>query len=607
MPRLWRKSKPKDSVESTAALADPQPPQESPPASQPPSSATHHLWGQEFGVVQNGLAEDQVVEYVERLTADYRTRLQELEDTVSWDTFSRRVLAEAEQEAVRIKARATQEAEVEAARLVSEAKRQSRELVDNASTQADEMTEKSVQDILTTAQRKAQLTESRARQLSQLMLIRAREEAQGAVTEEVHGTYHKLLSSLEDMLSAARAIESDWKFKTVELWGGASLALEGEEPVGLLQTPQPMELSPETPVVTQEPEPATPVVAEQAAAPTTEAVAPAPVQESAEVGPSAQPDDLLEASSPTSESPLEAVSTAAPQEQPEVEASPEARDTPSNSAEEPPTASEEPVFTPSTPASPLQDDDMEETPGRPSAWVGQPSQESREPTEPLLESQEDTDQWRSTISSPAATLPAEGDLDDGDRGAVAFLEQGAPAPAEAASDLEEAIAPKSEEDSAVTEDVTKIASLAQDWQQAREEGSSEDGGQHQDWYAGEVELVLSPPVDFAQVSKLYGHLQNLPEVRVLHTAGSWDEGTVVTVSLDRPGPLLSQLAAIPFLNVTREATQESGGFLKSAIGTLGERSKRRQRIAISFIDAPEDANVAEEPVVYETPEESEEE
>ena len=277
MPRLWRKSKPNDSVEATTAPADPQPSQESPPADQQPHSVARQLWGQEFGVVQNGLAEDQVVQYVERLTADYRTRLQELEDTVSWDTFSRRVLAEAEQEAARIKARATQEAEVEAARLISEAKRQSRQLVDTASTQAEEMTEKSVQDILTTAQRKAQLTESRARQLSQLMLIRAREEAQGAVTEEVHGTYHKLLSSLEDMLSAARAIEGDWKSKTLDLWGGASLALEGEETAGLLQSPQLRELSPESPVVSPELELTTPVVAEQTAAPVTEAVSPAPV------------------------------------------------------------------------------------------------------------------------------------------------------------------------------------------------------------------------------------------------------------------------------------------------------------------------------------------
>ena len=291
--------------------------------------------------------------------------------------------------------------------------------------------------------------------------------------------------------------------------------------------------------------------------------------------------------------------------QPEVEASPEEGDRPNNSVEEPPTAREE---TSSPPLSSLQDEDLEETPGRPSAWVGQPSQESREPTESLLESQEVPEQWRSTLSSPTATLPEEVGLDDKDQGAVAFLEQGAPTPMEIASDLEEAIATKGREDSVDTEDVTKIASLAQEWQQARgEEDPGEDRVQGQDWYAGEVELVLSPPVDFAQVSKLYGHLQNLPEVRVLHTAGSWDEGTVVTVSLDRPGPLLSQLAAMPFLKVTRESTPEGGGFLKSAIGTLGERSKRRQRIEISFIDAPEDANGVEQPSVSETPEESEEE
>ena len=269
MQRFWSRGKRKDLVEPVATPVGSVSSDESPPVEARPCTGKRQLWGQDFSLVSNGLAEDQVAAYVETLTAGYRARLQELEDTASWDTFSRRVLAEAEQEAVRIKERARQEAEVEAARIVSDAKRQSRETVDSASSRAEEMTEKSVQDILTTAQKKAQLTENRARQLSQLMLIRAREEAQSNVSEAVHGSCHRLLSVMEDVLSAARSVESDWKAKTLELWGGASLVLEGDEPVGLLQTPQARELSPEAPSVRREAEPEPTPTAAQAVEPDT--------------------------------------------------------------------------------------------------------------------------------------------------------------------------------------------------------------------------------------------------------------------------------------------------------------------------------------------------
>ena len=191
MPRLWPRKKPRSSVEAQPEPVESPVSQESPPAEQASSSNVRLLWGQGFQTTPNGLAEDQVVNFVEKLIAEYRVRLQEQEDTASWDTFSKRVLAEAEEEAVRIRAKARQEAEGEAARTTAESKRQARELVDCANARAEELTEKAVQEILTTAQKKAQLTESRARQLSQLMLIRSREEAQDNVTEEVHGVYHK--------------------------------------------------------------------------------------------------------------------------------------------------------------------------------------------------------------------------------------------------------------------------------------------------------------------------------------------------------------------------------------------------------------------------------
>ncbi|MCH7979855.1 MAG: hypothetical protein IID59_00005, partial [Proteobacteria bacterium] len=189
--------------------------------------AVRQLWGRQFAVVAEGLAPDQVASFVEELKTEYEARLQEKEESTSWDSFSRQVLAEAEREAARFKLKAKQDAEVEATRMISEAKRNAQEVTDQATRRAQEITEKSVRDILAAANKKAQITESRARQLSQLMLIRAREDIQDHITGEVQTAYHKLNSLLDDMIGAARGIEAQWTEKTLELWG--SPALEGEE------------------------------------------------------------------------------------------------------------------------------------------------------------------------------------------------------------------------------------------------------------------------------------------------------------------------------------------------------------------------------------------
>ena len=112
--------------------------------------------------------------------------------------------------------------------------------------------------------------------------------------------------------------------------------------------------------------------------------------------------------------------------------------------------------------------------------------------------------------------------------------------------------------------------------------TSGEKGKFDDLYNGEVDLILSPPVDFGRVSELYSHLQTLPEVRVLHTAGSWEQGTVVTVIIDKAGPLIGPLKTLPTIDAKPLLTPNSSGLLKSAMGSLGEKGRRRQRISIAF-------------------------
>ena len=93
-------------------------------------------------------------------------------------------------------------------------------------------------------------------------------------------------------------------------------------------------------------------------------------------------------------------------------------------------------------------------------------------------------------------------------------------------------------------------------------------------YTGEVELAVAKPVDLKMVSKLYNYLQVTPEIKLAHTSGSWDRGTTITVTLDKPIPLISVLSSkIPEAKVTPERP-EMDGFVK------GKRGVRRIKLAL---------------------------
>lgn len=75
-------------------------------------------------------------------------------------------------------------------------------------------------------------------------------------------------------------------------------------------------------------------------------------------------------------------------------------------------------------------------------------------------------------------------------------------------------------------------------------------------YDGEIELTIAPPIDPVAVSKLYNQLQMAPEIKILYTRGSWNQGTTITVSLDRPLPLLDIISRTPNIEITPGLPQQ---------------------------------------------------
>lgn len=72
-------------------------------------------------------------------------------------------------------------------------------------------------------------------------------------------------------------------------------------------------------------------------------------------------------------------------------------------------------------------------------------------------------------------------------------------------------------------------------------------------YAGEIELAIDAPANLKLLSKLYSSLQTVPELRIVRTAGSPNRGLSITITLERPVPLIKVISAkIPGMETVEE-------------------------------------------------------
>jgi len=79
------------------------------------------------------------------------------------------------------------------------------------------------------------------------------------------------------------------------------------------------------------------------------------------------------------------------------------------------------------------------------------------------------------------------------------------------------------------------------------------GEEHESLQGSGIDLHLIAPVQLAVASKVYAELHTHPEIEILRTVGSYDEGTTITVlSKKSPEVLVDMLAAIPGVEVDQE-------------------------------------------------------
>jgi hypothetical protein len=197
----------------------------------PPQPVRKRLWGQDFAVVDEGLAEDQIVAFVDGLVNKCRGLEEQQRHFLSLGSLTERAAVEADKAAAGIRARAKAEAEAESARIVAEASQRTQEMLAQAKRTAQEASRQEVQTILQTALKKAAIVELQAKQQAQLFLIRSRDAVENDLREEVKEAYYRLLSGLHNVLGEGNKLEMEWKGKTGELRRRDAFELEGYEVV----------------------------------------------------------------------------------------------------------------------------------------------------------------------------------------------------------------------------------------------------------------------------------------------------------------------------------------------------------------------------------------
>jgi len=184
------------------------------------------LWGKEFEVVKNGLSEEQVVKFVTELINKYKVLSEQKDHFVTMGTISERTAIEADKVANDIRERAKKEAEAEAERIIAEANQKARDIGIGAIRKAQDATRQEIYDIMNVANQRAAILETEAKQKTQLFLIKRRREIQDQLKEEIKKAYNQLLSGLQDLLGKGQEVETEWKNKTVELWGSKVFTLD---------------------------------------------------------------------------------------------------------------------------------------------------------------------------------------------------------------------------------------------------------------------------------------------------------------------------------------------------------------------------------------------
>ena len=182
------------------------------------------LWGRDFMLTNGGLDPSEIVPFVEDLLARNK-QLEQQSSPAAMTNYIQKLMGELQEVEETVKTQARRDAEAEAAQITAEAKRRAQELIAQSRREASEVARQQAEAILTEARKKAEIAEGQIQIQAQLLLSKAREQVEEHIRLESKTAYDQIIASLSDVLQQAQKVESDWKYRSSQLWRGDAVKL----------------------------------------------------------------------------------------------------------------------------------------------------------------------------------------------------------------------------------------------------------------------------------------------------------------------------------------------------------------------------------------------
>jgi len=96
---------------------------------------------------------------------------------------------------------------------------------------------------------------------------------------------------------------------------------------------------------------------------------------------------------------------------------------------------------------------------------------------------------------------------------------------------------------------------------------------------GEVDLIVAPPIDLAQLTSFQRRLRKQNQVRLIQTVGSWNQGLAISVLIKQPLQLMETLQEMPEVESAQGsngAEKETGKQLRKKVNITLRRRPRRE-------------------------------
>lgn len=158
------------------------------------------LWGRDFEIVKDGLAEAEVVTFITELTNERNALIKRQEHLTSMMRLAEKTVAEADKLAEELRKEAEEESKAKAAMVLAKAEREAQEIMEQKRA-----------EMLATANREAAAIKAQAQQEADLLLKQYDQKVQAGIKDLTQKLNRQIVTELEKLGRQVLALQTEWE------------------------------------------------------------------------------------------------------------------------------------------------------------------------------------------------------------------------------------------------------------------------------------------------------------------------------------------------------------------------------------------------------------